>query len=97
MANPRTVASVMELPVHEGGIKPCITMVNAAIHTIEVDGKHFAALVLSRPDAGMGCVAILDREEFDAQSALFRNALEDADRPDAGLPTIHAAPSLARN
>jgi hypothetical protein len=93
----REVPSVITAPVHGGGEKPCVTMTECAIHTMEVEGKHYAAIVHSRPDLRTGSIAILDRAEVEAHITLLRNAIEDAERLDAGLGTIHAAESLRRN
>lgn len=97
MSRPRTLPPVMAAPAHGGAEKQCVVMNETAIHTIELPEGHFAAIVLSRPISGIGVIAILDRDEVEAHIQLLRNAMEDAERLDAGKPTIHAAESLRRN
>lgn len=94
----RTVTPFLELPVHgEAGRKPCRVMTTVAIHTIEVDGKWFAAVVHHRPGDEFGCVSILDEADVEVQITLLRNAIQDADRLERGEAAIHATPSLRRN
>ena len=89
----RTVPAQMDAPAHGGVIKRCVTMTEVAIHTVQLPEGHFAALVLSRPNSDIAAIAFLDRDEVEAQITLLRNAIEDAERLDRGLPTKHAAPS----
>jgi hypothetical protein len=96
MSKPRTAPPFMMAPTHGGQIKKCVTMTETAIHTIELEEGHFAALVLSHPSSPIAVIAILDREEIEAQIQLLRNAIDDADRLDAGKAPIHAAESLTR-
>lgn len=97
MPGKRTAPAVMDAPAHNGVIKRCVTMTEAAVHTVELAEGHFAALVLSRPDSNIGAIAFMDREEVEAQIALLKNALDDADRLDRGEPAVHAAESLRRS
>lgn len=93
----RTAPATMDAPAHNGATKHCVTMTECAIHTVELPEGHFAALVLSLPDERVGAIAFLDRDEVEAHIQLLRNAIEDAERLNAGLPTIHAAESLRRS
>lgn len=97
MANTRNLPPMLHCPTHAGTVKMCAVMTRAAIHTIEVDGRHFACVVTDRPDLSLGAVSIMDRAEVEAAVTLLRNAIEDAERLDAGLPTIHAAASGVLN
>lgn len=97
MGRARTVDATMMAPVHGGGEKRSVVMTEAAIHTIELPEGYFAAIVLSRPVSDIAAIAILDRDEVETHIALLRNAIEDAERLDAGLAVKHAAPSLRRN
>jgi len=96
MSRPRTAPASMVAPAHNGVLKTCVTMTEAAIHTAELPEGHFASLVLSRPNSEIAAIAFLDREEVEAHITLLRNAIEDADLLDAGKEPIHAAPSLRR-
>ncbi len=97
MTRARTLPASMDAPVHGGGTKRCVTMTEVAIHTVTLEEGSFAALVLSRPISDVGAISFMDREEVEAHITLLRNAMEDAERLDAGLATKHAAPSLVRN
>lgn len=97
MSRPRTVSATMLAPAHNGVIKTCVVMTECAIHTIDLPEGHFAAIVESRPNNDIAAITILDRDEVEAHITLLRNAMEDAERLDAGLATLHAAPSLRRN
>jgi len=92
----RTVPPVLDCPVHSGGVKASIVMVNQAVHTIELPEGHFAALVLDRPGLHTAAVAIMDRADIEATIALLQNAIDDADRLDRGLSAIHAPPTETR-
>ena len=97
MSRPRTVPATMQAPAQNGVLENCVVMTESAIHTIDLPEGHFAAIVHSRPTSDVAAIAILDRDEVEAHILLLRNAIEDAERLDAGLMTIHAAPSLRRN
>lgn len=97
MSRPRTVSATMRAPAHNNVEKNCVTMTEQAVHTIGLPEGHFAAIVLSRPNSGVAAIAILDRDEVEAHILLLRNAMEDAERLDAGLGVKHAAQSLRRN
>jgi hypothetical protein len=89
---------MVEAPTHGGAIKPCLVMTECAIHTVELAEGHFAAIVHSLPgEKGPAAIAFLDRDEVEAHILLLRNAMEDAERLDAGKPAIHATPSLVRS
>lgn len=87
----------MDAPAHNGVMKRCVTMTECAIHTVQLAEGHFASLVLSRPNSDTAAISFLDRDEVEAHITLLRNAIEDAERLDAGLGPIHATPSLRRN
>jgi hypothetical protein len=78
-------------------MKKCVVMTEAAIHTVELAEGHFAAMVFSRPQSEIAAMVILDPEEAEAQIQLLRNAIEDAERLEAGKAPIHAAESLRRS
>lgn len=97
MSRPRTVPRAMFAPTHsrpEGTRARLVT--ETAIHTVALPEGHFASIVMSRPEpAGspftdLTTIAILDRDEVEEHIRLLRNAMEDAERLDAGLPMIHA-------
>lgn len=90
MGRDRTVPDVINAPVHGGTVKPCLSMNETAFHTVGLTEGHFAALVLSRNGDDAACIAILDRDDVEAHVTLLRNAMEDAERLDKGLPAIHA-------
>jgi hypothetical protein len=97
MSRPRTVQPVIEAPTHGGTIKPCITMTEEAIHTVTLQEGSFAAIVFSLPGPkGPAVISFLDRDEVEIHITLLRNAMEDAERIDAGKAPIHATPSLVR-
>lgn len=87
----------MDAPAHGGVTKRCVTMTECAIHTAELPEGHFACLVLSRPSSDVAAIAFMDRDEVEAHIVLLRNAIEDADRMDAGKAPIHATESLRRS
>jgi hypothetical protein len=97
MSRPRSVPATFPAPAHNNVMKNCVAMTQCAIHTIELPEGHFAAIVASRPNSDVAAIQILDRDEVEAHILLLRNAMEDAERLDAGLPVLHAAQSLARN
>jgi uncharacterized small protein (DUF1192 family) len=97
MSRERTVPAVMEAPTHNGVMKRCVVMTETAIHTIALPEGHFTAMVFSRTESDVAAIVILDRDEAEAQIALLQNAIEDAERLDAGLSTKHAAESLVRS
>jgi len=95
--NPRhDLPPSMEIPTHDQGMKSCVVGTSTAIHTVQLNGKHFAALVQNQAPCPVGYVTFIDREEWEATKALMENALEDADRLDQGLQPLHAAPELTR-
>lgn len=87
---------VMKMPTHDQGMKDCIVTTSVAVHTVEIRGKHFAALVINQNECPLGAVSFLDRAEVEAQIALLNNAIEDAERMERGEAPIHAAPTLTR-
>lgn len=87
----------MVAPVHGGGNKRSVVMTEAAVHTIGLPEGHFAAIVLSRPISEVAAICILGRDEVEAHITLLRNAMDDAERLDAGYAPKHATPSLRRN
>lgn len=93
MARTRTVPSVMMAPSHSHpeGV-PCFVANESAIHTVALPEGHFAAIVtaLEGPTGGTAIIAFLDRDEVEEHIRLLRNAMEDAELLDAGLPPIHA-------
>jgi len=96
--NPRgDMPHVLEMLTHDQGMKDCIVCTSTAIHTVKIKGKHFAALVINQSQSPCGAVALLDRQEVEAQIALLKNAIEDAERMDEGKAPLHAAHSLERN
>lgn len=92
-----TTTPVLDMLTHDQGMKPCFVATTAAIHTVGIDGKWAAALVINQADCPIGGVILLNREEMEAQFTLIRNAIEDAERLAKGQQPIHAAPSLRRN
>ncbi len=97
MSRARSLPSVMTAPTHNGAEKRCVVMTEAAIHTVTLPEGSFAALVLSLPTNEIGAIVVMDREEIEAHILLLRNAIEDAERIDAGKFPMHAAPSLRRS
>lgn len=90
MGRARTVGLMMyDVPGHNGRVLTALTATETAIHTIELPEGHFASIVLANA-SGQSMIAILDRDELEDHIRLLRNAMEDAERLDAGLPTIHA-------
>ena len=96
MGRSRTLPPVMMAPTHSHpeGV-PSFVANECAIHTITLPEGHFAAIVQSQegPTGGASIIGVLDREEVEEHIRLLRNAMEDAERLDAGLPTIHAVRS----
>lgn len=97
MSRPRTVTPTMHAPCHNDIVRNCVVMTESAVHTIALPEGHFAAIVLSRPQSDVGAITILDRDEVEAHITLLRNAMDDAERLDAGKAPIHATHSLRRN
>jgi hypothetical protein len=97
MPRPRTVAAFLEAPTHSGGVQPCRTMTETAIHTVTLAEGSFACIVNSLSDGRLATICILDRDEVETHITLLRNAMEDAERLDQGLEPIHAAESLRRS
>lgn len=97
MPRARQTEAVIEAPGHNGVMKRCVVMTECAIHTIELAEGHFASIVHSRPQSEIAAIAILDRDEVEAHITFLRNAMEDAERLDAGLAPIHAAESIVRS
>ncbi len=93
----RTLPLNIDAPTHSGETKPSVVMTETAIHTVELPEGHFAAIVQSNPLTKIAAISILDRAEVEAHIVFLRNAIEDAERLDAGLPARHAAHSLRRN
>lgn len=93
MSRARELPPVFKSPTHTGGQKPCIVMTETFISTIELAEGHFACMTFSRPDLESGAVIVLDRDEVEAQIAILRNAMDDAERADRGEPMVHASPS----
>lgn len=73
MSRPRTVPPTLEAPVHGGAIKRCAVLTEVAIHTIALPEGHFAAIVFSNPAAPFGAMAIIDKDEAEAQIQLLKN------------------------
>lgn len=97
MSRSRTLPPTMEAPGHDGLTRHCLTMNECAISTATLPEGSFACVVLSRTGQTMpAAVFFLDRDEVEAHIALLRNAIEDAERIDAGKPPIHASPTLRR-
>jgi hypothetical protein len=98
MSDPnRILPRAMSMMTHDQGMMPCIVTTSTAIHTVELGTGHYAALVMNSAESPLGAVAFLNREEVEAQIQLLRNAIDDAERLDAGKVPIHATPSLRRN
>jgi hypothetical protein len=93
MARPRTLPPVMAAPSHSHpeGV-PCFVGTETAIHTISLPEGSFAAMVVAQegPTGGVAILSILDRDEVEEHIRLLRNAIDDAERIDQGLPPIHA-------
>lgn len=88
---PRKTDRHMDAPTHTG-MKRCVVVSEVAVHTITLeDGGSFAALVHSNPGrGGEAYIAIMDRSDINETTTMLRNAIDDADLIDAGLPPIHA-------
>lgn len=97
MARARNVPPIVHAPCHKGAIKPCVTMTEVAIHTITLAEGSFAAIVASTPEGPTGSIQFLDRDEVEAHITLLRNAMEDAERLDQGLPPIHSTQGRGDN
>lgn len=95
MSRARSVPPVMEAPAHGDIMRRCVVMTECAIHTITLPEGSFAAIVASTP-SGIASIQILDRDDVEAHILLLRNAMEDAERLDAGKVPVHAAPTLRR-
>lgn len=93
---PRTLDSIMHAPTHANGMKPCLVMTAAAVHTISLPEGSFAAMVHDRPDLETGYIVVMDRAETEALITLLQNAIDDADRLDAGLPALTGSGSTTR-
>ena len=88
----------MTAPAHNGEMRRCITMTETAIHTITLAEGSFACIVLSLPGSDKpAAIAVLDRDEVEAHITILRNAMDDAERMDAGKAPINFTPSLRRN
>lgn len=84
--NARILPPVVDFPTHEDGRKRCLVMTSTAVHTATLaSGKSFAALVINSPEQPCGAAVVMDRAETEAMIALLQNAIEDADRLNAGL------------
>ena len=97
MPRERTTGPIMEAPLHDGRTGQAVVMTESAISTITLPEGSFACFVQSTPGCPFAAISILDRDEVEAHIQLLRNAMEDAERLDQGLPTIHAAESLRRS
>ncbi len=95
MSRARTVSRYMDAPGHLDVMRRCTVMTEVAIHTVTLEEGSFAAIVTNN-DIGMASIQILDRDDVEAQIRLMRNAIEDAERIDAGKAPIHAAPTSRR-
>lgn len=93
----RTVGEFIPAPTHSGGVCPARVMTESAISTITLPEGSFACFVQSLGHGKLACISILDRDEVEAHIQLLRNAMEDAERIDAGKAPIHAAESLVRS
>lgn len=85
----------MDAPGHLDVMRRCVVMTEVAIHTITLQEGSFAAIVTNN-EQGIAAIQILDRDDVEAQIQLMRNAIEDAERIDAGQAPIHAAPTSRR-
>lgn len=92
----RTLPLMVLAPTGTGALKCCQVMTAETILTVQLPEGHFAAVVTDRPDLDGGSIQILDRAEVEAHIELLRNAIEDAERLDAGLPPVHIAPTGTR-
>lgn len=97
MSRPRTVPALMFAPTHSRPEGTRVrTVTESAIHTVGLPEGHFAAIVMSRPEPvgsafpNLTVIAFLDRGDVEEHIRLLKNAMEDAERLDAGLPMIHA-------
>ncbi len=97
MPRERTTGPIMDAPVHGGGTAQAVVMTESAISTITLAEGSFACFVQSTPGCPFAAISILDRDEVEAHILLLRNAMEDAERIDQGLPAIHATESLRRS
>jgi len=98
MGRARTVPPVMDAPGHNGVMRRCVVMTECAISTIKLPEGAFACIVASLPNPKRpASIMLLDRAEVEAHITLLRNAMDDANRIEAGLAPIHSTPSLRRS
>ena len=77
---------------HPEGV-PCFVGTETAISTMTLGHfGSFAAIVVAceGPSGGVAVLSVLDRDEVEEHIRLLRNAIDDAERVDQGLPPIHA-------
>ncbi len=90
----RILPPILEMLTHDQGMKDCAVMTTTAVHTaVMAGGRAYAAMVFNQAECPIGAVIIVDRAEAEAQIALLYNALDDADRINAGKPPL-ARPDL---
>jgi hypothetical protein len=86
MSDPyRDLPPIMSMPTHEEGMKDCAVGISTAVHSVQLpSGKAYATLVLNQPGFPIGYATFVDRQEGEAMIALLQNAMDDADRMNAG-------------
>lgn len=88
----RVLPPIMTMMTHDEGMKDCAVMTDCAVHTVEMaDGCAYAAMVFNQRECPIGAAVFLNRAEAEAQIALLRNALDDADRINSGKPPLARA------
>lgn len=93
----RILPATIYAQTHDQGDKQCVVSTSSAISTVTLSNGHsYAAIVQNQQGCPMGYITLLDRAEFEAHVALLRNAIEDAERLDAGKHPLHAAPTFTR-
>lgn len=81
----KNLPPVMDSLTHDQGMKPCLVMTDTAVHTVKMsDGTAYACIVHNHAEAPAGAVLFMDRAEAELLISLLNNALDDADRINAG-------------
>lgn len=98
MVSGRNLPSFLELSTHTDGAKPCLVCTTVAVATVQpAGGAHYASLVIDQPGRPIASAIFLNRQELEAIVILLGNAIDDAERIDAGLRPRHALGSGAQN
>lgn len=94
MSRPRNLPPAMMAPSHSHpeGV-PCFVGNETAIATIALPEGNFASIVTAQegPTGGAAIIVVLDRDEVELHIRLLRQAMDDAERMDAGLPPLQGS------